>query len=682
MTVKIRRLRLRAETGGGTYGADVEFSSGLNVLWADNTMGKSTTLQAILFVLGLERMLSARREVPLTYVMTSHLVDETSGATHNVLAASVELELSNGSGEIITVRRAVIGENTKLVSVFSGPRLSAGEGTTTFRQTDYFVLDPGSAQREAGFHRFFAQFIGWDLPTVRRFDGGETLLYLETIFPLLYVEQKAGWSSIPAAFPTYLQIRDVSKRAVEFILGLDTHSLELHRQQLEIDNNNLRAEWATKRQDLLNLARQRNARLSGLPMQPAIGADALSGALLEVDVSGDWTPLGSAVRRLRASVQQLVDEPIPTAEEVGSDALGELTRAAASVDMLNAQRVAALRRYRTEAGQLAAAERRIETLEEDLLKNLDVVKLRNLGSALSPNSSLVAHCPTCEQPIRDALVAQSELGEVMPIADNVEYIRSELSMFRQMAAQSAASAETSAAELRSSTVEYREATARLRALRTDLVATAKTPSVAAITERIQLQNRLSALAELDEQFEAEKLAFQALSDEARRLADAKAELPSSRFSDSDLKKLQELTSLVRVQASEYGFSTFEPGEITISEETYRPEKEGFEIGFQLSASDAIRLKWAYQLALLEMGRSSATNHPGFVIFDEPRQQETRVISFQRLLEHAAAAASGGFQVIFATSEDIKQLRGFVSGLDCNLIEFSGKILKKIASASA
>ena len=69
--------------------------------------------------------------------------------------------------------------------------------------------------------RFLASFIGWDLPKARRFDGTETTLYMETIFPLLYVEQKAGWSAMPAAFPNYFQIRDVGRRAVEFVMGLD-----------------------------------------------------------------------------------------------------------------------------------------------------------------------------------------------------------------------------------------------------------------------------------------------------------------------------------------------------------------------------------------------------------------------------------------------------------------------------
>ena len=56
------------------------------------------------------------------------------------------------------------------------------------------MLDPGAAQREAGFHRYLAEFMGWQLPRARRFDGSETMLYLETVFPLLYIEQKAGWS--------------------------------------------------------------------------------------------------------------------------------------------------------------------------------------------------------------------------------------------------------------------------------------------------------------------------------------------------------------------------------------------------------------------------------------------------------------------------------------------------------
>ena len=107
MTLRIRHLRLRAETASGTFGADIPFALGLNVLWADNTKGKSTCLQGLLYALGLERMLSPRREIPLTYVMTSHLDDPDTGAPRTVLESSVSVELENAFGDVITVLRGV-----------------------------------------------------------------------------------------------------------------------------------------------------------------------------------------------------------------------------------------------------------------------------------------------------------------------------------------------------------------------------------------------------------------------------------------------------------------------------------------------------------------------------------------------------------------------------------------------
>ena len=55
MTLRFRHLRLRAVTTDGVYGADIPFAPGLNVLWADNTKGKSTCMQGALYAMGLER---------------------------------------------------------------------------------------------------------------------------------------------------------------------------------------------------------------------------------------------------------------------------------------------------------------------------------------------------------------------------------------------------------------------------------------------------------------------------------------------------------------------------------------------------------------------------------------------------------------------------------------------------
>lgn len=185
MKLRFQRLRLRAVTSDGIYGADVPFSSGLTVLWADNTKGKSTCMQGMLYALGLERMLSPRREIPLPHAMTTYLNTDDEKRVE-VLESSVSLEIANGTGQVITVNRVVKGTtDTRLVTVDFGAALS-GDGST-FRRQSFFVLDPGAALREDGFHHFLEGFLGWQLPHVRRYDAPETKLYLETVFPLFWV---------------------------------------------------------------------------------------------------------------------------------------------------------------------------------------------------------------------------------------------------------------------------------------------------------------------------------------------------------------------------------------------------------------------------------------------------------------------------------------------------------------
>ena len=74
MTLRLRRLRMRAKTPEGLYGATIPFGHGLTAVWADNTKGKSTCTQGMLYVLGLERMLGPRRQIPLPHAMTSYLL--------------------------------------------------------------------------------------------------------------------------------------------------------------------------------------------------------------------------------------------------------------------------------------------------------------------------------------------------------------------------------------------------------------------------------------------------------------------------------------------------------------------------------------------------------------------------------------------------------------------------------
>jgi len=59
--MKFRNLQLRIQTTDGPYGARLEFKDGLVVVWADNSMGKSTCVRSMLVALGLEAMRNRSR---------------------------------------------------------------------------------------------------------------------------------------------------------------------------------------------------------------------------------------------------------------------------------------------------------------------------------------------------------------------------------------------------------------------------------------------------------------------------------------------------------------------------------------------------------------------------------------------------------------------------------------------
>jgi AAA domain len=264
--LRLRHLRLRASTQTSVYGCDIPFTAGLNVIQAGNTSGKSTCLQAIVYALGLERSLGPQLDVPLPYAMRERIHRHRDEPYEPVLGSYVELEMENANGEILTIRRDVIGgKDQRLIQAWNAPRLS--DPNVTGRRRDFFVHDPGAAQRDDGFHAYFARFLGWELPQVTRFDGTETTLYLEAIFPMMFVEQKRGWSAIQGPFPTFLRIQDIARRVMEFMLDLEAGKIRRERTELRREIGALQQRWA----DLLSLLEElggRAIRVRGIPQSP------------------------------------------------------------------------------------------------------------------------------------------------------------------------------------------------------------------------------------------------------------------------------------------------------------------------------------------------------------------------------------------------------------------------------
>ena len=675
MSLRISHIRLRVQTTASLYGTDAPLGAGLTILYAPNTSGKSTLLHAFLYALGLEQMLSPRREIPLSYAMRDYVEDPTTGMRADVLESYVAVEIVNGRGEHMTVRRNVVSQSDrKLVSVVEGPELSQGPGE--YRRGDYFVLDPGAAQREAGFHRKLAEFMDWDLPVVKRYDGSDCLLYVETVFPLFFVEQKVGWTTIPGAIPMQFRIREVHKRAVEFLMDLDTHENELRRQDLELRAAAARTDWTKAIEAVTALATASGLRVVALPAAPAAIEADVRNAYLEVSTRGGWRRLPNRIAELAAELTALEEQQIPEVETVAEGAAAEADKLAAEIQMINAERATIFRARQTELVQQASTAQRLNQLEEDLKKNKDALKLQKFGSTLAreldPN-----HCPTCEQAIDDALLPQGTLDAVMSLEDNIEYVDAQRKAFKRLADRSVAIIRDLDLELVTTGEDLRRQTSRLRALRSDLIAPSHAASASFIEERLRIEQHLIQLRDIDARF-AEQI--NGLVEQVGRWASLQAEikdLPVERLSTADVVKIDALQGSIRRQLVRYGFNTFGAADLTVSKDTYRPEKEGFEIGFELSASDSIRLKWAYQLGLLDVAKVGDTNHPGLVVFDEPRQQEAASASVAGLISEAGRIASSGKQILIATSEDLESVHNFVANVDHKLIEYSGRIIDRI-----
>jgi len=98
------------------------------------------------------------------------------------------------------------------------------------------------------------------------------------------------------------------------------------------------------------------------------------------------------------------------------------------------------------------------------------------------------------------------------------------------------------------------------------------------------------------------------------------------------------------------------------------------MAFDASASDNIRLIWAYTLALQELVKFYEINHFGITFFDEPGQQQISASSRQGFYKITGEMDYDQNQVIVSTSEDSDSLIKMLNGLQYNFKDFGYKVI--------
>ncbi|EAB6273600.1 hypothetical protein HNE72_004334 [Salmonella enterica] len=216
----------------------------------------------------------------------------------------------------------------------------------------------------------------------------------------------------------------------------------------------------------------------------------------------------------------------------------------------------------------------------------------------------------------------------------------------------------------------------------------KNPSMAIqeayLRAKINLENKIEDIDQAISEVIQTRLDLDTLHIRFKRLQAARKLLPTNILSQDDIRKLASLNSGLVSRLEKYTFSSFSPELIEISRENYQPTREGYDIGFDTSASDGIRIIWGYLISLFAVGHEFSTNHPGVVIFDEPRQQEANKVSFAELLKDAAQTSKNGGQIIFATSEEESVLRAALEGEQYTIAAFDkidGKLIRKFPTSA-
>lgn len=614
--MKINAFELRIKTAEGLFGSRCTFTKGLNIIRGDNSSGKSTFVNSLVYGIGLEELLGGRNLTSLTSAVTDRFKYE--GRDIAIQHSETLVELENNRGEVITVRRPIRADKTdpKLVSIVFGPQLTAPNETYT--SADKYLHDKGSAHGSEGYHALLSDFLGWNLPSIINNDGTAAPLYLQTVFSATIVEQKRGWSDYLANLP-YYNIRNNKTKVIEFLLNLAVFDNELTVSRLNAASVEIHSRWGKNLAKLEAECRRVGGNFYGVPSSPSAKFDAKN-ARLSMMSDNSNIEMDQYVLKLRRELSEFETPSEATQDDSQlSVSLSHLQKVTLRFESVSA-------RLSVQRSALEEVKRLNAETEGELARNKAVRKLAQLGSEQTL-ATAADKCPTCLQALNGSLLTSQVFGPQMNLEENIRYQENQLQMLQRQ--QGALEGEVQRLELEeaSGNRHVTQLKNHIADLRQDLRSTL-TESRAAIRQQMLLEDSLRDAIALEELFKLSMQDLVLLAAEQAANARARQDLPKQQYSPSDLEKIRLFERFFRANASSFDYQSVEIGHIKIGLGNLLPHLEDMELRSVFSrlradssASDFIRLIWSYDLALYQTSARPEVrgNHPGFLLFDEPAQ---------------------------------------------------------------
>ncbi|WP_278475462.1 hypothetical protein [Turicibacter sanguinis] len=661
--LRINRIKIVVNTAEGIFGFDHKFDKKINFIASyKNTRGKSSAIEAIYYCLALEELIGGKGEKSLKPVFRDSLIYDDREV--KVLESEFYLEVIEGNDSIKTIYRTACKQyySSNLIRVYSGDIDSAIKDKCPYE--DGYVHSPGAATKERGFYTILEEILGFKLPKVPSYDDVERKLYLQIIFSAMFVEQKRGWSGLFATTPTYLRVRDPQKRTIEYMLGLESLEIEEKRQRCKDNEASIKKEWELVFNNINIILNQQLCLIESINSKPEILNEDSELLIFKILDDGKKMAINDYIVELENRLKE-IDEK---SSYIGPN-IGDLeSKLYAKQDELLKLEERLLEEKQKNAYEKKNKNSLCESLEIiclDLENNKDILKIKKMGSNQSWKITN-GICPTCNQQIQDVLLPQNENIKVMSIEDNIRHLEAQKSMIEfsiKSSENSIAITEGNIQILEKKITEYRRI---LRAIKSDLYSVEKEISETVIREKILIKNSIETLNELISQCGRLFGKLKVLSKEWQLNLETKACLPQSNLSEDDKYKVKVLKDNFIKNLKLFGYKSLSDiSKVEISDDKLMPIINGFDIKFDSSASDNIRVIWAFTLSLMQTSISVGGRHPKILIFDEPGQQSMIVADLCNFIKELCKLDDDTQTIIGITLDDIN-IKSTIEQLDSNI----------------
>lgn len=650
--IRLLSIEVVGECDAGPFHGRMGFEPGLHVITADNRFGKSLAFAGITWCLGVEHIYGARAGDNRIFPEAAREALEIDGQRDvRVRSSEARLTLLRRDGRQLRLSRSICGGDANRVRFDDG--LTAGE-----LQLGYGT----SADATAGFQAHFREWLGWPESRLVRTRGGEYPLYLENIAPLFLLEQLRGWTGIQAEQVYRYGLQEVSDGAFEYLMGMEDRLAErLVRQRAAMES-------AALREEARLIASEFGALLES---QGWVGS--IPGLVADVSKVGPrWQELD-----LVGYVREKFNYDFRAEQDVLNRRMEALKGALANPDQqtqqspaVNAtsQRVIELKgkrhgiqgELRTLRAQLAEHEGVFASVEGRLRSAKDLQRLKLHGLGVLPESE----CPTCQQLVSPSQLALDDQGAEV-LTGYVDGLARQKKLLGEGIKRLQAELVRAAAEDRQ-VAEELESAERALGLTTQALGPAREEAVKLAAEIMEVERDLERNRQVQSKLSSLQQQVRDWSTRALRLTEVEG---AGRKRPKQLKAFERVFRRYVAALGVGGVDVEEAAAVHLGEH-YEPMLGDHSLPAYGSASDRARLVLAYTLAML----SEALQHIGFVLLDEPIQQNPDDTHRARLVEFLGALKlPEGRQALVLTSLRPDE-RETLTASGVNLSERAGSFL--------